>query len=606
MVTQTLDILVKNIGLVPKIRAVQGDSGRLLQTRIVDMVIPTGTTARIYAEKPSGAKIYNDCEINENIVNVELTTQFLAETGTIACQVELLQREIRVTSFDFFVIVEKSRVDGAAIESENEFTALENTIEVANSAIHNANTAADNANLAADSANQSASAANTAAESASNAAESADAAAEEATQAASAANTAAEGANNARETLENKLAAGELSATVTVGTTATSDPGGTAVVTNSGDDKDVILNFTIPRGATGPQGPKGDSGSIENISEQAMVLSPSDTISENDDLNDYTDFGNWLCPSAAVTNSLSNSPVTGGGFSLRVMRGTSGAYRVQEIVDYSGRRWFRVFTGASWSSWSRAYTNQDTLPIANGGTGATTAAAARNALGLGNTAGALPIANGGTGATTAAAARSNLGVLGYTTDKPAANLYFNGNRGGVKLASNGHGLLLAPPADSGTDYQCVVTPLTNGGTILGSGTYRMFRLYATQAENVSSDRRIKDDFTEFDERFEDMFLDLKPMRYTLKASNEIQDENGDPRLFHSGLIAQDIGEALEIHGIDESEFLGYEHDVEDDTYSLVYTEFIPLAIHMIQKLQREIEILKEEIHGKQTDDTARL
>ena len=50
------------------------------------------------------------------------------------------------------------------------------------------------------------------------------------------------------------------------------------------------------------------------------------------------------------------------------------------------------------------------LPITNGGTGATTAAAARNALGLGNTSGAVPIANGGTGATSASAARSNLGA----------------------------------------------------------------------------------------------------------------------------------------------------------------------------------------------------
>lgn len=50
-----------------------------------------------------------------------------------------------------------------------------------------------------------------------------------------------------------------------------------------------------------------------------------------------------------------------------------------------------------------------TLPIANGGTGQTTAAGVRNALGLGNTTGAVPIANGGTGATTAADARTALG-----------------------------------------------------------------------------------------------------------------------------------------------------------------------------------------------------
>ena len=50
------------------------------------------------------------------------------------------------------------------------------------------------------------------------------------------------------------------------------------------------------------------------------------------------------------------------------------------------------------------------VPVANGGTGATTVAAARNNFGLGNTTGALPVANGGTGATTSADARNNLGL----------------------------------------------------------------------------------------------------------------------------------------------------------------------------------------------------
>ena len=52
-------------------------------------------------------------------------------------------------------------------------------------------------------------------------------------------------------------------ATITVGTTTTTDPGTDATVTNSGTNENVILNFTIPRGedgATGPTGPIGLTG----------------------------------------------------------------------------------------------------------------------------------------------------------------------------------------------------------------------------------------------------------------------------------------------------------------------------------------------------------
>lgn len=62
-----------------------------------------------------------------------------------------------------------------------------------------------------------------------------------------------------------------------------------------------------------------------------------------------------------------------------------------------------------------------TLGIANGGTGQTTAAGVRNALGLGNTTGALPIANGGTGATTAAGIRNAIGLGNTTGALPVAN-----------------------------------------------------------------------------------------------------------------------------------------------------------------------------------------
>jgi len=59
-----------------------------------------------------------------------------------------------------------------------------------------------------------------------------------------------------------------------------------------------------------------------------------------------------------------------------------------------------------------------TLPLSKGGTGQTSAAAVRNALGLGNTTGALPVANGGTGASSAKAALQNLGIF-YADTLPA-------------------------------------------------------------------------------------------------------------------------------------------------------------------------------------------
>ena len=43
-------------------------------------------------------------------------------------------------------------------------------------------------------------------------------------------------------------------ATVTVGTVTTGEPGTDALVTNSGTENAAVLNFTIPRGETGPAG----------------------------------------------------------------------------------------------------------------------------------------------------------------------------------------------------------------------------------------------------------------------------------------------------------------------------------------------------------------
>lgn len=69
-----------------------------------------------------------------------------------------------------------------------------------------------------------------------------------------------------------------------------------------------------------------------------------------------------------------------------------------------------------------------TLPIANGGTGATTAAAARGTLGLGNVAtdDVIPVSRGGSGATSASAARTAFG-LGQLATADFSDLVYSGS-----------------------------------------------------------------------------------------------------------------------------------------------------------------------------------
>lgn len=260
MLTQILNVQASRIGLFPTIDAVQGDSGRVLECRLTDFVIPSGSTARIYAQKPSGARVYNNAMVEGNMVSVDLTTQILAEVGKVVCQIEVDNGGERVTSFDFALNVVKSRVDGSAIESEDEFTVLEDAIDDAQEATTAANSAASAANAAASTANTAANGANTAAGAADTAA--------------STANSAASNADDVREEIEQKLAAGDFNASIAVGSTTTGEPGTDARVNNSGTNMDVVLDFVIPKGE------KGDPGDIENISQQSITFTEAQSVAD--------------------------------------------------------------------------------------------------------------------------------------------------------------------------------------------------------------------------------------------------------------------------------------------------------------------------------------
>lgn len=85
--------------------------------------------------------------------------------------------------------------------------------------------------------------------------------------------------------------------TINVGTTETIEPDLSASVTNSGTDKDVILNFKIPRGQKGETGEKGETGPIgprglpgEIGISQAITIDETITVESNEEAAVQDDF----------------------------------------------------------------------------------------------------------------------------------------------------------------------------------------------------------------------------------------------------------------------------------------------------------------------------
>ena len=156
------------------------------------------------------------------------------------------------------------------------------------------------------------------------------------------------------------------------------------------------------------------------------------------------------------------------------------------------------------------------------------------------------------------------------------------------------------------------TPITNNTYYLGHSSYKWKQLVAGTTTISTSDRNAKKDFKTFDsdDRYEQLFLDLKPMIFKFK--------DGESNRDHFGFISQDVEDSLLKLGFDGTNFAGFCKDlkVEDKPekrgdenfipildengneqyeYSLRYSEFISLNTYMIQKLYNKIELLEEEI-----------
>ena len=136
----------------------------------------------------------------------------------------------------------------------------------------------------------------------------------------------------------------------------------------------------------------------------------------------------------------------------------------------------------------------DVVPVSQGGTGVTTAAAERNRLGLGNTTGALPVANGGTGKTTAKAAQNALlADINSVSDDASDETIFVGY---YSSPSDANGALYKRAAPYIWNWivskirstfgfsSSNVLPVANGGTGLTENPSALVNLGSESASNV--------------------------------------------------------------------------------------------------------------------------
>lgn len=154
----------------------------------------------------------------------------------------------------------------------------------------------------------------------------------------------------------------------------------------------------------------------------------------------------------------------------------------------------------------------------------------------------------------------------------------------------------------------ILRPYTSGDynvTALGNGNRRtvlygsQVRLSSATGTTVSSDKRLKKDFADFDERYDKFYMNLKPQMYRMAYT-----KNSEEYKITNGFIAQDVENALKDAGINSTEldliscetadkdfldemFGGNPPDVKKQ-YSLNYSGFIALNTYMIQKTRKEM------------------
>ena len=114
----------------------------------------------------------------------------------------------------------------------------------------------------------------------------------------------------------------------------------------------------------------------------------------------------------------------------------------------------------------------------------------------------------------------------------------------------------------------------------------------------TSDEREKNIISGITEKYENLFMQLKPVLFSWKT-------NGDG--VHMGFGAQTTLDLAEKCGIDVSELAAvHKSETEEEPWSMSYTEIVPLTVQMTQKALLAVNSTRKEVSALGQDMTARM
>ena len=109
---------------------VQFDTGIQLVFTVKDFTIPSGATATLYVQKPSGNFVFQEdgITIAGNTITIDLENQAITEHGKVPYQVSITSGSDVITTFTGSMMVEKSLKDSGATESKTVIRAFNEAV----------------------------------------------------------------------------------------------------------------------------------------------------------------------------------------------------------------------------------------------------------------------------------------------------------------------------------------------------------------------------------------------------------------------------------------------------------------------------------------------